>query len=159
MMNVAGLRGEVRLELGLVTNVGLYAHGRRGIPHPDGHVGSPGFDPLRAEPSAARRHWSTATASPSHPENGRSGVCWARRTPRTPSGSRTSSTCAWTCSAADMRRYSCRNAPMASGAPPNPTPNFKGHSCAAGTARCLLKEMDSDPNLLERETELSALDR
>ena len=48
---------------------------------------------------------------------------------------------------------------MASGAPPNPTPNFKGHSCAAGTARCLLKEMDSDPNLLERETELSALDR
>ncbi len=83
--------------------------------------------PLTGAPlsTAARRHSSTATARPNHPWNGRSGVCWARRTPRTPSGSRTSSTCAWTCSAADMRQYSCRNAPMASGAPPNPTPNFE----------------------------------
>ena len=94
--------------------------------------------------AAARRHWSTATARPSHPENGRSGVCWARRTPRTPSGSRTSSTCAVTGSAADMRRYSRRTAPLASGAPPNPYPDSSMDSQTA----------TPDPDLLERELEL-----
>ena len=113
---------------------------------------------ISAGASAVRRHWSTATASPSHPEKGRSGVCWARSTPRTPSGSRTSSTCAVTGSAGDMLRCSRQSARIASGAPPTPTPIFRWtrrpqrqipssssgtQSCSPSTRRWPRRSMDA----------------
>ena len=102
-----------------------------------------------AELSAARRHWSTATANPSHPEKGRSGVCWARSTPRTPSGSRTSSTYAVTGSAGDMLRSSRQRRAHRIGSTPDAYPDIQMAS----------QTTTPDPELLERDAELLALDQ